>query len=350
MIRFSWLQFRAQCAVAAAALAVFAVVLAASGPYLFHLYDASGVGGCQAHGDCVALATDLVNKIPGFYGTLYFLGAGILFAVPLLIGAFWGAPLITREFETGTARLAWTQGITRTRWLTAKLAVVGLGAMVTAGLFSLLLTWWAGPIDTAAGLKEGNSITFIRLGIVLFATRGTTPIGYAALAFALGVTAGLLIRRTLPAMAVTLGVFAVVQIAWPIWVRAHLIAPAHAAVALTAANITGLAQGPGNSVMVSPPTLPALSGAWLLSFQTVDPAGQVVNVARVGACTGNIVSGTSFQPCQAALAALHLRDMIAYQPASRFWAFQWYETGIFLALALILAGFSVWWIRRRRLS
>ena len=48
-------------------------------------------------------------------------------------------------------------------------------------------------------------------------------IGYAAFAFALGVTAGLLIRRTLPAMAVPLGVFAVVQIAWPIWVRAHLI-------------------------------------------------------------------------------------------------------------------------------
>ena len=347
MIRFSWLQFRAQAAVGAAALAVFAVILAATGPHLFHLYDTSGMATCQAHGDCVPLATSLVNRIPGFYSIAYFLGAGILFAVPLLIGAFWGAPLITREVETGTVRLAWTQGVTRGRWLSAKLAVVGLGAMATAGLFSLLLTWWAGPLDTATALKDGNSITFIRLGFVLFATRDITPIGYAAFAFALGVTAGVVIRRTLPAMAVTLGVFAVVQIAWPIWVRSHLIAPVQTVVALTAADTGNLAQGPGNTVMVAPPSLPSLSGSWILNFQTIDTAGHAFNVASIPACPGQI---SNFQACQAALGARHLRDLITYQPASRFWALQWYETGIFVALALALAGFCFWWLQRRRLS
>jgi hypothetical protein len=39
--------------------------------------------------------------------------------------------------------------------------------------------------------------------------------------------------------------------------------------------------------------------------------------------------------------------VLTYQPASRYWAFQWYETAIFLALALALAGFSFWWVRRR---
>ena len=347
MIRFSWLQFRAQAAVAAAALAAFAVILAATGPHLFHLYDTSGMATCQAHGDCVSLATSLVNRVPGFYTIVYFLAAGILFAVPLLIGAFWGAPLVTREFETGTVRLAWTQGVTRGRWLITKLAVVGLGAMATAGLFSLVLTWWAGPLDTATALKEGNSITFIRLGFVLFATRDITPIGYAAFAFVLGVATGVVIRRTLPAMAVTLGVFAVVQIAWPIWVRSHLIAPAHTVVALTAADTGDLAQGPGNTVMVAPPSLPSLSGSWILNFQTIDTAGHAFNVASIPACRGQI---PNFRACQAALGARHLRDLITYQPASRFWALQWYETGIFVALALALAGFCLWRVQRRRLS
>jgi hypothetical protein len=33
--------------------------------------------------------------------------------------------------------------------------------------------------------------------------------------------------------------------------------------------------------------------------------------------------------------------------ARRYWALQWYETGIYLTLALALAGFSLWWARRR---
>ena len=56
------------------------------------------------------------------------------------------------------------------------------------------------------------------------------------------------------------------------------------------------------------------------------------------------------QQCNTFLATQHLRRQISYQPASRFWAFQAYETAIFLALALALAGFCVWWIRRRRLA
>ena len=39
---------------------------------------------------------------------------------------------------------------------------------------------------------------------------------------------------------------------------------------------------------------------------------------------------------------------MTYQPASRYWAFQWYETAIFLGLAVILAGLCFWQIRRRR--
>jgi hypothetical protein len=344
MIRFTWLQFRAQALVALAALAVVAVALAATGPHLAHLYAASGIATCQAHGTCGPLTSSFLSKIATAKVDqyLYYLGIGALFAVPVILGMFWGAPLVTRELETGTFRLAWTQGVTRTRWMAVKLGVIGMAAMATAGLLSLMLTWWSSPIDTASGLKDGDSISFIRLGFVQFATRGITPVGYAAFAFALGVTAGVLIRRTVPAMAATLAGFAFVQIAWPNWIRPHLIAPARTVVALTTANISSLAQGSNNSMAVNPPASASQPGAWLLSTQTVDTAGHVFNAATIGACRGS-----NFQACRAALGRLHLSDLISYQPASRFWAFQWYETAIFLALAVILAGVCCWRISRR---
>jgi hypothetical protein len=346
MIRLSMLQFRAQAATAAIALAVFAVILAASGPHLFGLYDHSGIAACQAHGNCLPLATTFVTKLGGFYLVFYFIGIGFLLLVPALIGTFWAAPLLTREFEAGTFQLAWTQSVTRTRWLAAKLGVGALVAMATAGLFSLLLTWWSGPIDTAAPFDKGNSITFLRLGFVLFPTRGIAPLGYAAFAFALGVTAGVLIRRTVPAMAATLATFLFIQIAWPIWVRPRLIPPASKFVALTAANIPNadLAVGPGGSTILVP-RLASMTGDWMISTRNVGPAGRPFNLNTVSACQGNTP-----RACNGALSSLHLRAVLAYQPASRFWALQWYETGIFLAAALVLAGFCFWWIRRRRLG
>jgi hypothetical protein len=63
-----------------------------------------------------------------------------------------------------------------------------------------------------------------------------------------------------------------------------------------------------------------------------------------------VSNSSTFQACQQALGGLHLRQMVTYQPASRYWVFQWYETAIFVALALALAAFCFWWVRRRRLA
>ena len=221
-----------------------------------------------------------------------------------------------------------------------------LAAIATAGLFRLLLTWWSGPIDTAAPFAKSNSITFIRLGFVLFPTRGITPLGYVAFAFALGVTAGVLIRRTVPAMAATLATFLFIQIAWPIWVRPHLIPPAHAFVALTAANIpdADLAVGPGGSTIIAP-NLPGMTGR-LDHLHTEHRPGR----PPVQREQRQRLPGKRPQACTNTLSSLHLRAVIAYQPAGRFWALQWAETGVFLAAALVLAGFCFWSIRRRHLS
>ena len=99
---------------------------------------------------------------------------------------------------------------------------------VTEGM-SLLQAWWAAPIGQGA---SGTSLAMSKFSPLVFVTHGITPLGYAAFAFTLGVTAGALIQRTVPAMAVTLVLFAAVQIAMPLWIRPNLFTPNHTTVAI----------------------------------------------------------------------------------------------------------------------
>jgi ABC-type transport system involved in multi-copper enzyme maturation permease subunit len=234
MIRFAWTRFRTQALVGAGVLAIAGAVLLVTGIQLNHAYYAA-VAACKQQGNCataVGFASfNATFPSQGQITAANALGAAGL-AVPALIGMFWGAPLAAREFETGTFRLAWTQGVTRVRWLAAKLAIAGVAAIAAGELFTLMVNWWASPIHKVnpgyAELASGSFHT------------GVAPAGYAAFAFALGVTAGLLIRRTLPAMAVTLALYTAVIIAFPIWVRPHLIPPVQATSTLTLAAIVNM--------------------------------------------------------------------------------------------------------------
>jgi len=207
-----------------------------------------------------------------------------------------------------------------------------------------MLTWWSSPIDTAINLSGSTRIDLTRLGPTLFDSRDITPVGYAAFAFALGVTAGVLIRRTVPAMAATLAGYAFVQFAWPIWIRQHLIAPAHAIMTLDPANIFQI-RDINNSMTLS--ALPTFSqqGAWVLSSQIIGPSGRPIRVPAYPPCMSG--SSNAMQACLAWIGRLHLMQVVAYEPASRFWEFQWTETAIFVGAAVALAGFCVWRIRAR---
>jgi len=344
MIWLTWHQFRTQAVVVAAGLSAFAILLLVTGPHLVTMYRQSGIGACRSN--CAAPAVSFLNALgqDTTYRLVYILGAALVILLPAVIGLFWGAPLIARELETGSFRLAWNQSVTRERWLAVKLGILGLASMAAAGLISLILGWWASPIDHAATL--GSAAGFqIRFFPALFGARGIAPIGYAAFAFVLGVLVGLMIRRTVPAMAITLAVFAAVQIVMPLAIRPHLITPVRDTTAVTASVIQGLGtNGSGSqlSVFAAAPNLP---GAWIYSNQVVTASGSTSLGSVPQAC--HSISPQGFQSCATALAQMHLRQVVVYQPADRYWAFQWLELGIFLTVAALLACGCFWWVRRR---
>jgi hypothetical protein len=368
MIRLSMLQFRIQAITAAVTLAAFAVLLAATGPHLASTYAADGLDSCRGS-SCLSPASYFTGSLASsLYGVLFLLSTGIILLAPAVIGLFWGAPLIARELETGTAALAWNQSVTRTGWLAVKLAIAGLAAMAVTEALSLMQTWWAAPISQAVADGSGAGVAGQgRFSQLNFASHGITPLGYAAFAFVLGVTAGALIRRTIPAMAVTLAIFAALQVAMPLWVRPNLAPADHVAIAVSGqGNFSPAQSGPGGSTFtLFAVTLPGQPGAWLLSSGPVNAAGQPVSVTPAAcasiANTGGVNTGTS-QASQggsgapatgpagfiACLGSHGIREAITYQPASRYWRFQWTETGIYLALALALAGYC--FRRLRRLS
>ncbi|HEY6315398.1 MAG TPA: ABC transporter permease [Streptosporangiaceae bacterium] len=290
MIWLTWRQFRVQAVTAAATLAAFAILLAATGSHLSSTYNSSGLTTCHGHA-CTGLASTFLSNlasgggfavVPGSgYAILYFLSVLVILIVPAVTGVFWGAPLIARELEAATFRLTWNQSITRTRWLAVKLTLTGAAAMAVTEAFSLLQAWWAAPIGRAVGLGGGSSIfSEGRFGWFVFPTHGITPLGYAAFAFVLGVTAGLVIRRAIPAMAVTLAIFAAVQFITPLWIRPQLFPTSRtvAAIAAAGANVS-LRVSP--RLMLTASDVTGQPGAWIISSEGVNAAGQPVSTIPV---------------------------------------------------------------------
>ncbi|MEV2273202.1 hypothetical protein [Nonomuraea africana] len=205
MIWLTWRQLRGSAAMMAAVLVILAIVLALTGPDLASRYSA-GIAACTQDNTCGRF----FDRFFGGHDMPFMAVSLVVLLLPAVVGLFWGAPLITRELEAGTHLMVWNQSITRTRWLAVKLGLTGLVAMAAACLCGLMVTWWSGPLDMSAPDE------LALMAPLVFGARGIAPMGYAAFAFVLGVTVGMVVRRTLPAMALTLAVFA----PWAWWCAA----------------------------------------------------------------------------------------------------------------------------------
>ncbi|MEO3922497.1 hypothetical protein ABGB07_01225 [Micromonosporaceae bacterium B7E4] len=324
MIWLTWRQFRGQALVGVAVLAALATYLVVLGLRIRNAYEANvDCAGCNAE--------TAKDPFENAYFTPLLLTGFLVVLIPGILGAFWGAPLLAREFETGTHRLVWNQSVTRTRWLAVKLGLVTLAGVVVTGVLSLLLTWAASPYDK---LFEG------RFDPLLFPTRNIAPLGYAAFAVVAGITVGLLVRRTLPAMALLLAGFVLLQILVPTAVRQHLQPPVTETFAWTAANARGLNIDESGEVRTDGYAIP---GAWVLTGnpQMFDASGKPASREQFEECPH-----TSPEVHKACVESKGFHMTLSYQPADRYWTFQWLELGMYLALAALLAGFAFWRIPR----
>jgi hypothetical protein len=327
MIWTAWRQHRLQLLSAAGTLSILGAMLLITGVGIFSVFRASGLAHCLATpgADCNALAGPFLSR----YSNLQFV-VPLFLLLPALAGLFLGAPLIAREVEQGTHRLAWTQGVTRARWLGVKLAVLAAGTVAGAAILSWGVSWWSRPFVLASDDRFIPGI---------FDVRGLVPIGYALFALALGVAAGALTRRTVPAMAGTVAVFATVRAAVELWVRPHYMAAR-----TLSFPVFGRVPHAGRA-------------DWILSRTSVDSAGHLLGAGggldlnRLSTvCPELLPRNGAFPdkgPMIACLQKIGARTIAVYQPGGRYWAFQAIEAGIFIAMAIGLVALSFWWVKRR---
>jgi hypothetical protein len=326
MIWLTWRQHRMQVLFGAAVLAAIGTFLLLTGFGIASSFRTTGLAGCLAvpGRDCEQLSHLFTKR----YTSLQF-AIPLFLVVPALIGVFWGAPLVASEIEQGTHRLAWTQGVSRLRWINTKVVAMGAATVAGAAALAWLTSWWSLPFVRASDDRFSSGV---------FDLRGIVPVAYALFALAVGVAVGTLVRRTVPAMAATLGTYAVVRGVVELWVRPHFASPRTVSYGFFGSSPrTGL-------------------GDWVLSTRTVDGAGHVlaqgqsldINVMRLR-CPSIVPKGgfpdqTAVQACIRRI-GLHIES--TYQPGNRYWTFQGIEAAIFVALSIGLLALSVWWVRRR---
>jgi hypothetical protein len=309
-----WRLHRNQVIFASGALAAMAVLLLLTGTHIASVYH-QALSRCAATHTCLSVDGRMVQN----YRWLWTL-ALVTMSVPALFGIFWGAPLIAKEVEEGTHKLIWTQTVPRRRWLAYNLGWVLLAAAVWGAAMSALISWWLGT---------ENSILLNRFEPGHFEIQGIVPIAYSLFGVSLGIAAGAWLRRVLPAAAVTLGGYAALRFVIQQFVRPHYLAPVTSALPLVATGQQIAGRG-------------ALSGAvWVLSF------GNLTNAAGdpVTSLTPSVIPAAcrrEFARVIGCLGQHGWHNVLTYEPAGRFWMFQWIEAAIFVALAGIVVALGSW--------
>jgi hypothetical protein len=311
VIWLSWRLQRSESILVLAGLLLLAGLFVPAGLHLASAYTHYGVAACagrqtRACQEAIGAFADHAGPLRG--------GLGWFNLLPGLIGVALSAPLVL-ELEHGTAVFAWTQGITRGRWLGTKLALAMATAVVAGAAYSLLIGWARGPLDTVFG----------RFSDSVFDFEGIVPIAYFLFALGLGLAVGVVWRRTAPAMVVAFLAYFGSRIFVDTWLRQRFVTPL---------TVTWGPKVPG----------PNLDRAWILVEGPSNRAGQVFSGSfpALQRCASSAPGGLKAvnQSCLARLGADY--NHAVYQPASRFWEFQGIETALFGGIALLLISFAAW--------
>lgn len=318
MTWLSWRQQRTETLITAGLLALLGVAFIPSGIHMADLF-------AQQHiGRCVNRQTDACSFIIGNYANSggfirSLLTGGWLNLIPGLIGVALAVPLLL-DLENGTVRLAWTQSITRRRWIATK-GSLAIGTVLAAGAgFSVLFTWYQQPFDRIWGHWDE------------FGFEGIVPLAYMLFAIGLALGIGVLWRRTAAAMVVAFGAYVAARLFVQNWLRQRLVTPLSAT------------WGPHASG-------PSISHAWVITEGPSDRAGHlfsdnsnVIQLCARASGTGP-KGGRGLDPACMARHGAGFTHLV-YQPASRFWEIQSLEFALFGGIALVLLAFATWRLLR----
>jgi len=321
----SWRQYRVGLTGALGFLGLLAVYLLVMG-LRFHSAYASVTS-------CHPASSPACSDVADLFSNQYFItaevSAALLNAVPVLVGVFAGAPILARELDSGTFRFAWTQGAGRIRWTVARLALPALTLTLAAAAFSQLFDWYYWPFF-ASGMDSRFAGQFFNLTGVAFAA-------WTLAAFAIGALAGALVRRPVAATAAAMAAWAALMLVTYSFLRRHYLAPL-------------LNKGAGAPSRGSNPS-------WVLSQWWTGPNGKPVPFGTLMGLIRSAPKGprkqigpNSFQTVIDPfrwLAQHGYTEWTSYQPASRYWPFQFIEGGWLLVLSLLLIAATIWLVRRR---
>ena len=299
MIWVSWRQHRSAafgCLAVLAGLAIYAILVGTS---MRTAFGQDGLTPCLAGSKGALGCPNAVMTFTDEFGSevnIAFWSVALI--VPGLIGVLVGAPLIARELEYGTWRLAWSQSVPRARWLAAELALVTGGLIVVGAAMTAVITWYRAPMDELTGRFQQNIYDF----------EGLVPTAYILCAFGFAVLAGLLIRRSIPAMIAAFLPWLAIRLVVEFLFRAHFVAPLTIACSALPGHCIGSSNGNGGYGISAIPPATGHIGDWVLS-QT--------------------------------------ESGFLYQPADRFWIFQSIEAGLFVLLAAAALGTAIWLLHHR---
>jgi ABC-type transport system involved in multi-copper enzyme maturation permease subunit len=310
MLWVTWRQHRIEGIWVVVLVAIMAAATA------FVTYELRNPGCAAGHQGGICLPDGAVGVLAQWIMRVNLVNYGLV-VLPALAGAFIGAPLVAREVENGTHRLAWTQGVTRTRWLVSKLSLLFVPLLGGAALVGILEVLFINALGSAGSHWDW------------FDQQAPLTVGATAFALSLGVASGSLMGRSIPAMAVTLIGVVAARFSLAVFARAHYMTPV-----LFKSHDPNALNG---SLGADP------SAWWLDSPAYQNASGQTISQSDALSPTVNLSPSDT---------VTYFKDhgisiVQYYQPGDRFWTFQSIETGIFLVLAAVLLGFTAYWVTRR---